>query len=628
MATSGINPEILRNDFYTSINQEWLSDTIIPQNEAYIGTFTIARQSIIDQLINLVENESLDSEFKSLRTLYNQFKKRENLTQDVLKYIDLIKNIKSVDQFRKIILVELFITHDIPNPLNFDCKPNINNSNYNVLGVENNGLGLIDKELYFDSEKEDIRVAYKLFLHRYLSFFGLGDYSEDIYRMEENIARLSHSNVQKRIRSTTNINLSNDSSEYTHFIDDLKLFLSHNNIICSELNISIYNVGFITEFYNIWLKEDKLELLKKYYSYLLLLHLGKYISSETEQILFEFYKTVLRGIKTQKDIKYRAFDILELNLETILGKLYMKHFFTEEKKQQICIIINLIFEEFKKRFATSWMQQETKQKALDKLEKMNVKIGGPKQYTTVTICSNNNLIANVLSCGKSELLINMIDICGKVNKSKWYMGAHQINAYYIREMNEIVFPAGILQPPFLTGDMISDFGSIGIIIAHEISHGFDDLGSKYDGEGNYKDWWSTEDRSKYLEIANSIKQLFNKLKIQGQNMNGELTLGENISDVCGTSIALGALKSYKKLDDQNPDIQILKTFFESIAKLYKFKFTKEEELRRLISDTHAHPKYRTNIVLSQLDDFYRAYPEIVKDDEMFIETDKRVKPLF
>ncbi len=626
--TTDINPELLKNDFYTSVNQAWLNDTIIPQNEAYIGTFTIARQSVIDQLINLLENEGLESEFKSLRTLYNQFKKRENLTQDVLKYINLIKNIKSVDQFRKIVLVELFISHDIPNPLNFDCKPNINNSNYNVLGVENNGLGLIDKELYFDSEKEYIRAAYKLFLQKYLSYFGLGDYCEDIYKMEENIARLSHSNVQKRIRSTTNINLSNYSSQYSSFIEDLKLFLAHNNIDCSELNITIYNVGLITDFYDKWLNEEKLELLKRYYSYLLLLHLGKYISSETEQFLFDFYKTVLRGIKIQKELKYRAFDILELNLETILGKLYMKHFYTEDKKKQICIIINLIFEEFKKRFATSWMQQETKQKALDKLKKMNVKIGGPDQYTAISICSNNNLIANVLACGKSELLTNMIDICGKVNKSKWYMGAHQINAYYIREMNEIVFPAGILQPPFLTGEMISDFGSIGIIIAHEISHGFDDLGSKYDGEGNYKDWWSIEDRRKYLEIANSIKQLFNKLKIQGQNMNGELTLGENISDLCGTSIALSALKSYMKLDDQNPDTQILRTFFTSIAKLYKFKFTKEEELRRLISDTHTHPKYRTNSVLLQLDDFYKAYPEIVNGDNMFIEKDKRVKPLF
>ncbi len=613
------------DDFYHHVNKTWLDKTTIPDNEAFIGTFTCIKKNTTDNLISLLEKD-LNKEFLPLKILYEQFKARKNLTEEVLKLIALIKGIKNIEQFRKVVLVELFITHDIPNPLNFDCKPNITNSNYNVLGVENHGLGMIDKELYFDDNKRDIREQYKLFLQKYLKHFNLGINSTEIYQMEESIARLSLSNVDQRNRSNTNIKLNSTNPIYQDFLTDLKLFLSHNNINCSELTISIYNIGFLIEFYKM-LTISNLESLKNYYCYLLLLHLGKYISSDTEKLLFDFFKTVLRGVKTIKDIKDRAFDILELNLETLLGKLYMDKFFNKEKEAQVCLIIKLISEEFKKQFNSSWMQLSTKTKALEKIDKMKVKIGGPTKwpnYSSLEVTSENNLIQNVLACGKFELLTNMIDMCILLDKSKWYMGAYQINAYYIREMNEIVFPAGILQDPFLTDNMDSNFGAIGMIIAHEISHGFDDLGSRYDSNGNFNNWWTLDDKRKFTEIADSIDRLFSQLTIEGQHINGKLTLGENISDLCGTSIALGAMKSYY---GDKITIDNFKKFFYSIANVYKFKFRREEILRRLTSDTHAPSVFRTNIILSQLDDFYRTF-NIQPGHKMYVEPAKRVKTLF
>ncbi len=620
----------ITKDFYHYVNNDWIKSTSIPDNEAFIGTFTDIKNLTNKKLISLVEKiingKIIDDEYKALGILYTQFFERKNLTEEVLKFIKLIKSIKTIDHFRRLILIELFITHDIPNPLNFDCKPNITNSNYNVLGVENNGLGMIDKELYFDDNKKDIRDKYKLFLQKYLTHFKASIDWTQVYKMEEMIAKFSLSNVEQRIRPNTNIKLTDTSSEYIDFLTDLKLFLTHNKIKCPDLNISIYNVKFLKEFYKM-LTQKNLELLKNYYCYLLLLHLGKYISSETETLLFDFFKTVLRGIKIVKDIKERSLDILELNLETLLGKLYMEFYFNKMQEEQVCVIINAIFDEFKKQFNTSWMQPETKAKALEKIDEMKVKIGGPTRwpkFSLLRVTRENNLIQNVLACGKFELLTNMIDMCILLDKSKWYMGAYQINAYYIREMNEIVFPAGILQSPFLTDDMASNFGAIGIIIAHEISHGFDDIGSLYDSKGNYKNWWTTEDKAQFSEIATSIENLFSQLKIEGQNINGKLTLGENISDLCGTSIALGAMKSFygDKITTDN-----FKRFFYSVANVYKFKFRREETLRRLVSDTHAPPVFRTNIVLSQLEDFYKTF-NIKSGDQMYVEPSKRVKTLF
>jgi putative endopeptidase len=610
------------DDFYHHVNNKWLNSISIPDSDPSIGIISIAKEKIMDKLVAILDRSDLSEEFNPLKILYKQFKDRADLKEFVLEYVQLINNIKCIKQFRKVILVDLFITHDIFNPINLKSRNEPNN--INILEVENNGLGMIDREYYFDDNKKEFKEKYKTFLRQYLEYFGLNNW-EKVYEIEESIAKVEYNNINKKIWSLPKYSKLNDMDIYTiELKEDLELFLSKHNIDCSSSNISIYNIKLVKEFYR--LLRENFESMKAYFIYLLLLHLGKYINSDTENMLFDFYKKTLSGISTIQDIKSRSFYCLELNLETLLGKLYIDHCFDKKNITHVKQIINFIIEEYKKRLQNSWLQPTTKNKALEKLSKMTFKIGYPDvwpDFKLLHISSTCNLIQNVLACGNFELLLQIKDSCQTTNKQKWSVSPYKINAFYNQILNEVILPAGILQEPFLTSQMDYNFGNIGCIIAHEISHGFDNYGSKFDGNGDRIDWWTSYDFAEFNKRISSMEKLFSELKIENININGKLTSRENISDLCGVSVAFHAMQSYYT----QPTIENCKNFFYSNANLYKYKARKEEIIRLLTTDTHPPNKFRVNTILSQLDEFYKTF-SISPSDKMYINPDKRVKILF
>ena len=331
----------------------------------------------------------------------------------------------------------------------------------------------------------------------------------------------------------------------------------------------------------------------------------------------------------------RSIEFTENLLGKLLGQLYVKRYFDKKSKLKVIQMINYIKKELNNILLNNdWMAEETKKKAIEKLNKMNVKIGYSDtdeiNYDLLDVSEKNHLLINLINIRSFNNNHRIKKLYEPLNKNQWFMNYHQVNAYYSPSLNEIVFPAGILQSPFfsLSQNMGFNFGGIGSIIGHEITHGFDDQGSKYDGDGNLNNWWTKEDFIKYKAKTNIVKKQYSEYEILGKKINGDLTLGENIADIGGVYISLKAFERYLK-DHPKDNVKInnftpKQLFFINYANIWKSKSTDEEIKRKLIVDPHSPPIFRVNGVLRNIDDFYKEF-EIKETDTLYLKYNLRVK---
>lgn len=350
--------------------------------------------------------------------------------------------------------------------------------------------------------------------------------------------------------------------------------------------------------------------------------MGTYISEKAEETLFNFYGKTLSGMKAMQPLWKRAINVVESNMSMILGKMYVARYFDEIKKQNMLTLVSYVMDEFRNRLKSNeWMTDSTKTKALEKLHKMNIKVGYPDKwidYSDLQVSESNNYFQNILACFRMDFLLEVKDIYKQVDKSKWFMSPYEINAYYSPEFNEIVFPAGILQEPFFGDDMARNFGGIGCIVGHEITHGFDDMGRMFDADGNLKDWWHEEDSVKYKEKTDILREMYDNLTIEGEKVNGSLTLGENIADLGGVEISFSAMRNY--FGNNNSD----SSFFYNYANIWRCKIRKEEIIKRLTSDPHSPACFRVNTILSNVDAFYDTF-NISSNTNLWLEPSKRAR---
>jgi putative endopeptidase len=307
-------------------------------------------------------------------------------------------------------------------------------------------------------------------------------------------------------------------------------------------------------------------------------------------------------------------DIVNYYLGEQVGKLYVEKYFPVESKNKCLEMVNIMKKELYNYLKNkSWFEEETKIKALEKLNKMNIKIGFPdkyeKDYTKLKISRKNCLLKNILLIKRFNLLYEY-DKLYKPNQKLWLMNPQIVNAYYSPNNNEIVFPAAILQEPFfsLEQDMAKNFGGIGCVIGHEITHAFDDEGSKFDADGNLKNWWTEKDKIEYKKITDKLKEQSEQFKLDEGKINGELTLGENIADLGGVNISLNALEHYYK----NPSKEIYENFFTNYATVWRFKSTQNSMRKKLLTDPHSPPIFRVNGILKNIDKFDNSTKDKVK----------------
>ena len=625
--------ENLKDDFYSFVNGKWISDTIIPSDKSRYGTFNILDDINRERLQVLIKDsiESKDTNYKKIGILYNQGLRLEK--QNYLREFGLIKNIlNEID------------SHDSSNTLfenitNMDTRFGITmpyclyissdyvDSNMNILYLSSSGLGL-SKEYYLIDKPEYIekREQYKEFLKEYCKLFKLNIDGNKFYDLEKTLAEKTFSKTDKR-----NIDKVNNPFTCEEFIRLYPRFAFIKQAITDTklTDLSKLNIGNLEYFrlLNDMINNDNLELWKQYFKLKFILGINSLMSEEIYLTYFNFYGKIMNGRKEPEPLWKRSIQKCQNIMGELIGEIYRKKYFSKESKNKAEELVEFIKGELKISLINlPWMGETTKERGLAKLNNMKVKIGYPekleKDYKTLQIDSNKTYLENMLW---SNVFLNKYELSylyKPVNKEKWSMDSYEVNAYYNPSLNEIVFPAGILQEPFFSFDQSDEknFGGIGTVIGHEITHGFDDQGSRFDENGNLNDWWSDNDKLKYKDRTKIIEDQYNEFMIEGNNVNGKLTLGENIADIGGVHIAFKALGSYLKKYNKNDNN--LKEFFINYANIWKNKTTPEYIKEMILNDPHSPAIFRVNGTLSNIDDFYKLF-DINEGDKLFIPKVKR-----
>jgi putative endopeptidase len=613
----------LEDDFNGYINNEWFKENPIPDSYSSWGNFTILDLKNKERVLELLDiskdiSKDTSKDILFVKDLNNQYmNKNHSITFD--NYLEKINNISNIKEFN-VLLLDLLTKQLVSGPISFHVYPDMKNSNINILYLTNSGLGLPDRDYYLLDDKKEIREKYKNFMKNYINNININ--IDTVFEFEKEMALLSYTRTERRNPEKTYhlYNIEKYNSEFKNLLG--KEIFELGNLDIGNFVVSNPD---LFKFINYKLETD-LDTVKQYLMWNFINENKPLLSEENTIYKFNNYSKYISGAKELQPLWKRSLNYLDSQVGQIIGMEFCKRYFTEDDKNNVLTMVNYILDELKDRLKNNtWMCDNTKEKALLKLNKMRVKIGYPnkeglRDYSSI-LSIEMSLFDTHIKINQFDVLYNLSKYNQEKNKEEMHMNPHTVNAYYSPLNNEIVFPAGILQEPFYksNSDMAENFGAIGAVIGHEITHGFDDQGRKFDENGNFNNWWSDEDLSNYQTITNKIKDRYSTYIVNGKNLNGELTLGENIADIGGLSISLEAYKRYLKSND----VDKLKLFFLSFAKVWRIHTREEEENNRLLTDPHSPPRYRVNGTVSSIMDFYTCF-NINKTDKMYLSPEDRI----
>jgi endothelin-converting enzyme/putative endopeptidase len=497
------------------------------------------------------------------------------------------------------------------------------------------GLGLPDRDYYFkdDERSVELREAYVAHIEKMFEVAGFDDPAGSaalVMDLETELAEHHWTNVRNR----------DSEARYNKYafeeLDDLAdgvawpRYLEEAGI-ASEKDIIINQPSYLEGFNEVF-AATSLDEWKTFLRWNLLNEYASFLNSELDEQNFEFYGRILQGQKEQRPRWKRAVDVINGNIGEVVGKVYVKrHFPPEAKERMVELVSNLSAAYGEAIDELDWMGSETKAAARVKLEKFTPKIGYPdrwEDYSKLEIVPGD-LVGNIRRANRFSFELFRDRLGGPIQKWVWVMNPQEVNAGYIPTQNEVIFPAGILQPPFfnMEADDAVNYGAIGAVIGHEMGHGFDDQGSKYDGDGNLNNWWTDQDRDKFNERTRTLIEQFAKFRVfDDLNVNGELTLGENIGDLTGVTIAYRAYKIALNgkeapiLDGVTGD----QRFFMGYGQVWKYKATEEATRNRVLTDPHSPPEFRVNGTLPNVPAFYAAF-DVQEGDGMYLPPEQRVK---
>lgn len=605
-----------QNNFYGYVNNRWKNENPIPNEHTRWCTFTILNEQSLIKIKNIIETSS----DKRCNILYKQGcdEQARNIFSELYKYINKILRTNNIASLLRCIVL-YHMTICIKSPFSFFVYNDYNAIDMNILHIGMDGLGMPDRDYYYNNSMEETRTKYKEFLSKLFKHCKLPLNTNTIFNIEMQLAQYTYTNVQKRNPELRNnpMTVYETINKYpflkclVYFFDNLKI----KNYNTKKVNIT--NPKYFEHLNNLFNTIPLMEWKEYFISRLLLSNIN-YLSVDIEKISFDFYGTFLNGIKEIKPLWKRSINTTENQLGELIGKAYVMKYFSENAKNKVLNMVKYIKKtlEYKIKNLT-WMSNVTKEKALDKLNAMEVKIGYPDEWRKYTrnVKNKYSYFVNNMNCNINNNMYEFTQLYKPVNKKEFEMNPHKVNAYYSPTKNEIVFPAGILQPPFFSEhfDDALNFGAIGAVIGHEITHGFDDMGCKYDKNGMLKNWWTDEDLNNYNTMTEKIKIQYDKCIINDKNVNGMLTLGENIADIGGVSIALSSYLSYAKENNIKED---LNKFFSSYATIWRSNCTKEYIDMQLLTDPHSPSEFRVNCVLSNIAEFNKYY-NITNEHNMY-----------
>ncbi len=639
-----------KDDFFRYVNGTWLDKTEIPADKTSWGSFNELRQKTDTDALAILAEASKNPLYKSntdqgkainlYKTIMDTVSRNKKGLAPLKPYlakINAIKNIKNVQ--------DLLIEMDPIGGLGFfgvgggtDAK----NSNRNVINVGLGSVGLPDRDYYVSDEKDskEKRDKYVLHVARMLSFIGekpevAKANAEKILALETAMSKPRFDRVERRDRRKSyNPMRVVDLQKLTPSID-WNVYLTGIGFKNAD-SLIVSQPKYMTALETIF-KENKIEDWKAYMRWTLLNRSSNILSIDLENANFEFYGKTLTGAIIQRPRNERALQVINGSVGEALGKLYVEKKFPAEAKVKAEKMIKNVIIAFENRINNlPWMSAETRVSAIAKLKKSRIKIGYPdkwKDYSALTIKSpeeGGTFFENSLAISRWRSAENIAELYKPVDKDKWGMSPQTVNAYYNASNNEIVFPAAILQPPFYNyqADEAVNYGGIGAVIGHEISHGFDDSGSRYNAEGNLVDWWTAEDLKQFTALTGALADQYSALEpLPGIKVDGKFTLGENIGDLGGTNAAYDGLQLFLK-ENGKPDLidgfTPEQRFFMSWATVWRTKMRDEAIKSQVKTDPHSPGMYRAYVPLQNLDTFYKAF-DIKPGDRMYVVPEKRVK---
>jgi len=632
-----------QDDFYDYMNGTWQKNTEIPTDKTTIGAFYDLRDKSDEDVKAIILEASKDEDAakgtneQKIGDLYRSFMNTDQLDKlgikpiaPMLAEIDALKN--------KDDLATLFAEgeiHGVASPLGFYISIDDKDSTRYATHIWQSGLGLPDKDYYFnDGERfKKIRAAYVEHIEKMFSLAGFKDpkkSAQTIMDLETKLATHHWSRVQTRDSekrynkfNVADLNKLTDKFNWTNYLK--------TQGVANEPTIIINQPDYIQGFGEVF-AATSLQDWKTYTRWNLLNASASYLSGPLDAQNFDFYSKTLNGAQEQKPRWKRAVSVVNGNLGEVIGQLYVaKHFTPEAKSRMSQLVENLRGSYADSIDSLDWMSEETKEAAKAKLAAFTPKIGYPdkwEDYSALSIDSGD-LVGNINRSLEVNQQKQLAKLGGPIHKWEWGMTPQTVNAYYNPSQNEIVFPAAILQPPFfnMEADDAVNYGGIGAVIGHEMGHGFDDQGSKYDGDGNLKNWWTEKDLEAFKARTASLVKQYSEFKVfDDLNVNGELTLGENIGDLSGITIAYRAYK--KSLNGQEaPVIDGLtgdQRFFLGFAQIWRGKMRDEALRNQVATNPHSPGHFRAIGALKNMPQFYQAF-EVKEGDKMYIAPENRVK---
>lgn len=655
-AKSGIHLDLMDtsvkpgDDFFRFVNGSWFDKTEIPADKTRWGSFDELRQNTDKDALAILKesaaNKNLDPKSDQAKAVhvYNTYMDtiaRNKLGIKPIKpYLAKINKVKSIEDLNRLI-IEMEPIGGI-GFYGVGVGPDAKNSNKNVVSVGLGSLGLPDRDYYTSDDKDskEKREKYVAHVAKMLAFLGEKpnvalENAKKILALEIAMATPRLDRVERRDRRKT----------YNPMrVEDLqKLTPSVNwNALLTGVGIPkvdtliVSQPKYYTALESIF-KANKVEDWKAYMRWTLLNKSSSVLTSDIEKANWDFYSKTLQGAIKQRPREERALQVVNGTVGEALGKLYVEKKFPAEAKAKAKLMIDNVFQAFEARInKLPWMTPATRLGAIEKLRKSTVKIGYPdkwKDYSKLEIKGlkdGGTYYENMQNVAKWGFAENIADLQKPVDKSRWGMSPQTVNAYFNPSYNEIVFPAAILQPPFYDykADEAVNYGGIGAVIGHEISHGFDDSGSRYNADGNLVNWWTDDDLKQFTGLGGALAAQYSALQpLPGTFVDGKFTLGENIGDLGGINAAYDGLQIYLKqngnpglIDGYTPEQRL----FISWATIWRSKMRDEAIKNQVKTDPHSPGMYRAYVPLLNVDSFYQAF-DISSSDKLFVKPEDRVK---
>ncbi|WP_299112293.1 M13 family metallopeptidase [uncultured Winogradskyella sp.] len=635
-----------KEDFYNYVNGKWMETNTIPDDESRWGGFGVLRKSTRQDVLEILNTSKELGTYKEgsdqqkalliFESELDTVARNEAGIKPLQPLLDKIDGINNLNDMQTVFASTLGIGAPFTG---IGSNPDLNNSSMNTAWVFPSGLGL-QRDYYLDEDEKtkEIRGQYIDHITRMLQYINYSEAdariaADKILAMETQLAEPRLDKVASRdIRNFNNPTSLADlqtmvpSINWQKFMDDMGIEKQVDTLLVMQPKYMKAMDAF--------LKSTSIEDIKTLMDWSTLNGAAGFLTTEIEKANWDFYGKTLNGSKKMRPADERALGTVDGSVGEAVGQLYVQAKFPPEAKEKAEKMIENVITAFQNRITKlDWMSEETKKKAIEKLDKFTVKIAYPDEwedYSDLQVKEGNSYAENMLAVGHWSQKKNLEEINEPVDKNEWGMPPQMVNAYHNPLNNEIVFPAAILQPPFYnyTADEAVNYGGIGAVIGHEISHAFDDSGARFDGDGNVNNWWTPEDLAEFEKRGKALADQYSAIEVlDSVYVNGPFTLGENIGDLGGVLGAYDGLQLHfkengrpDKIDGFTPE----QRFFMSWATVWR-TLIRDEALRTQINtDPHSPGNIRATQPLKNIDAFYEAF-DIKEGDAMYLEPEKRVR---